>query len=87
MIGSAIAEYNVAISYELHWLFLLDFKWSFLLVYVWLFSPGSNRSVLNVNPGAVLSVNQYAICTLPVLEVNNPNFNLFSPKMQVSIQY
>jgi len=43
MIGSAIAEDNVAISSELHWLFLLDFKWSFLLVYVGLFSPGSNK--------------------------------------------
>ena len=46
MIGSAIAVYNVAISSELHWLFLLDFKWSFLLVFVWLFSPGSNTLVL-----------------------------------------
>ena len=44
MIGSAIAEYNLAISSELYWLFLLDFKWSFLLVYVWLFSPGSNKT-------------------------------------------
>jgi len=48
MIGSAIAEYNVAISYELHWLFLLDFKWSFMLVYVWLISPGSN-TISNTN--------------------------------------
>lgn len=38
MIGSAIAEYNVAISSELHWLFPLDFKWSFLLVFVDVFS-------------------------------------------------
>ena len=55
MIGSAIAEYNVAISSELHWLFLLDFKWSFLLVFVWLFSPGSNRASLRSQFVALLN--------------------------------
>ena len=60
MIGSAIAEYNVAVSSELHWLFLPDFKWSFLLVFVWLFSPGSNKRMLIVErpPERVATVYQ-----------------------------
>lgn len=58
MIGSAIAEYNVAITSELHWLFLLDFKWSFLLVFVWLFSPGSNIATYVIKKGMNFAVNK-----------------------------